>query len=438
MQAFYFFQRLNVKIFSTLLRIMQSELEDDASYETGRSEDIDGSEKITPVIRRIVIGLRHYSTWLLSSIAFLLAESGDSSVNDQIRKFWRVYATTLTLLAATFSVSALRSIDYLLEEDEDTIGFKPFHSERARRRYDDQVTGKKKPRFHDECVERYHPNIEILGRLRDFLTDGLELALDEVSGLVLHFCSLIILTQEVPVDLVSETTTFAYREEKTPSEIFASSEGHNVVLVPTSISHEDPQSVNQMSHYQPRISDSGSTLACMSTTMTKMVDNLVDSDLCTNDGTATRNPPHDGTVNKLTGTAATHEYDQAVPPSTPRPAYQVAPRLLPSILNSPFAPSPKEAVSIGRPTAARLISPLDLPQSLGREPDCQIIESSYDVGSIPDTSSLLQGTPLHQRYRRGRPIGEEIENTTFGFNGSPWSSSGAKNMQTPPNGQDFR
>ena len=182
MNAFFSFQRLNVKTFFTLLQVLQPELE------RFMNDDINGiegakfneSNRITAVARRIWPGLRHYSSWLLSNKHILIAGVGDASLNIQIKELWKIYANTLTLLAATFPVTALPSIDYLLEEDEDTLGYKPFNNNTTFRRF--RIPGKEtlKPKYHDKGIERHHPNVEMLGRVRDFLTDGLELAFDKV------------------------------------------------------------------------------------------------------------------------------------------------------------------------------------------------------------------------------------------------------------------
>ena len=139
-----------------------------------------GSEKVTAVARRILPSLRNYSSWIIANSALLVAQVGDTSLNVQIKELWKIYANSLTLLAATFPAQDLPSVDYLLDEDEDTIGFNPLDVERVKRRYTKE-DGSRKPRWHDPGVARYHPNKEMLARIRDLLTDGLELALDEVS-----------------------------------------------------------------------------------------------------------------------------------------------------------------------------------------------------------------------------------------------------------------
>ena len=108
-------------------------------------------------------------------------------LNVQVRELWKIYATTLTLLTSTFPVSELPVVEYLLDEDEDSMGFKPLDNESTKRRYYygiDMVV--QKPRYHDRGIQRHHPNVEMLGRVRDLLTDGMIQHSDDV-GL---FCSI--------------------------------------------------------------------------------------------------------------------------------------------------------------------------------------------------------------------------------------------------------
>jgi len=188
-QAFFFFQRLNVKTFFTFLQILQPELERFATEESTTGDangPSNGLEKVTAVASRILPALRHYSSWLVSNAALLIAEVGDTSLNVQIKELWKIYANTLTLLAATFPVSELPNIDYLLEEDVDTLGFKPFTNDRTWKRYfhdERQESRDRKSKWNDRGVGRHHPNVEMLGRIRDFLVDGLTLATDEVCYL---------------------------------------------------------------------------------------------------------------------------------------------------------------------------------------------------------------------------------------------------------------
>lgn len=65
----------------------------------------------------------------------------------------------------------IQSIDIPSEE---SLGFAPLDQDATSRRYlgsGDQL----KPRMHDLGVERSHPNMEMLYRIREFVIDGLDL-----------------------------------------------------------------------------------------------------------------------------------------------------------------------------------------------------------------------------------------------------------------------
>lgn len=107
----------------------------------------------------------------------------DTPLSVQITEFWKIYANALTLLASTFDVVRLPEVDYLLEEDEETLGFAPLVKSVTSRRYLD-INGQQKPRMHDVGVERSHPNIEMLYRIREFVIDGLDLVVGNVRTAV--------------------------------------------------------------------------------------------------------------------------------------------------------------------------------------------------------------------------------------------------------------
>lgn len=175
-----FFQRINVKTFFTLLQILLAEVERFA-VEDGQNDTKTGPDKVTVVARRVLPALRNYSSWLLTVSHLLVAykEEKDTPLAVQVTEFWKIYANTLTLLASTFDVVNLPEIDYLLEEDEETLCFEPLNKETTSRRYLD-MNGQRKPRMYNSGIERSHPNIEMLYRIREFVIDGLDLVVSNV------------------------------------------------------------------------------------------------------------------------------------------------------------------------------------------------------------------------------------------------------------------
>lgn len=185
MRSFFFLQRLNVRTFFALLQVLLPELERSVSDDTQDKGSALGSKsvKITAVTRRVLPALRQYSSWLLSNAEILLAaQVGDNVLSVQIRELWKIYATTLTLLTSTFIDFKPPHVEYLLDEDEDTVGFKPLDNERTKQRYYDEIDlVLRKPKYHDRGLQRHHPNMEMLGRIRDLLTDGMNHHSDEVG-----------------------------------------------------------------------------------------------------------------------------------------------------------------------------------------------------------------------------------------------------------------
>ncbi|KAJ5104521.1 hypothetical protein NUU61_001868 [Penicillium alfredii] len=267
-----FFQRINVKTFFTLLQILLVELERFAGEDSDIKDAINGPDKVTVVARRILPALRNYSSWLLTISDFLVAqrEERDSSLSIQIKEFWKIYAGTLTLLASTFDVVHLPEIDYLLEEDEESLGFAPLDQEATSRRYAG-AGNQPKPRMNDPGVERHHPNIEMLYRVREFVIDGLDL----------------VVRNKIPVVLVDDQDkkTFIYQEEGLPSQFFSSPHGHQHALSTASVEREDiPQATqdsNSAAEARSVFDGSQSASASMSANMHRIVEGverLVESD----------------------------------------------------------------------------------------------------------------------------------------------------------------
>lgn len=249
---------------------MQPELErssegDDVNQNGGRASQL--SDKITIVARRVLPGLRLYSTWFTRFWHVLNANIADTLTKVEVQELWKAYAATLTLLTSSFPADQLPqdpSDSYMLEEDIETIGFQPLVSpETTRLWYRDGVM---KPKCTD--VERSHPNVEMLMRVRDLLIDGLMLTQNS----------------DAPLDL--DGPRFIYREEGLPSELLASP--HNRTdgspLMPVEPAEfplfpsQAPVADDQKSHSVVAASETASTMAAKDTAMNQMVDDLVGPD----------------------------------------------------------------------------------------------------------------------------------------------------------------
>lgn len=165
------FLRLNVATFTTLHQVFQPELERAVGDKTEND-----AQTVSAVGRRMLPGLRLYSTWLRINHQTLTDQLADTSMSVLIKQLWQTYANTLSLLAATFPVERLPHLEYLLDEDDDTIGFMPF----------DPVNGEKKFNWDNNSTEQAHPNDEMLARIRFLLEDGGHLCQKEVFYSLLH------------------------------------------------------------------------------------------------------------------------------------------------------------------------------------------------------------------------------------------------------------
>ncbi|KAJ4346176.1 hypothetical protein N0V95_005640 [Ascochyta clinopodiicola] len=268
MRTYFYFLRLNVKTFFILLQVLQPELErlsetDDVTHQNGDSAR-QLSDKITAVARRILPGLRLYSTWFARYWQVLNANIADTLTTVDVQELWKAYAATLTLLTSSFPVDQLPQENYMLEEDTDTIGFQPLMSpDTMKVWYNGELL---KPKWTD--IERNHPNVEMLMRIKDLLIDGL------------------LLTQNANAPLDLAGTRFIYREEGLPSELLASPDARpdgSPVLSPRAVDiplfpSAAPIPDDQKSHSVAAASDSASTTVAKDTAMRSMVDDLVGAD----------------------------------------------------------------------------------------------------------------------------------------------------------------
>lgn len=174
-RAFKLFQRLNIRTFSTILELVRAE------YKDRYQDNADKVHTINPVTRRLLPGLRFYSFWLISRAALLSAHLGDSMMIPFLKEFWTVYLQTLTLIMSTTRFEELPRPEYLLEEDDEIIGFTPLQEGQLQQRFLNLDGTSRKPKCHGHGIKRHHPNIEMLCRFRDFVEDAIDLAHNEVE-----------------------------------------------------------------------------------------------------------------------------------------------------------------------------------------------------------------------------------------------------------------
>ncbi|KAF2816091.1 uncharacterized protein BDZ99DRAFT_514701 [Mytilinidion resinicola] len=272
-RSYFYFLRLNVKTFFTLLQLLQSELErltdrDDVTAPNGdRPPQL--SDKITVVARRVLPSLWLYSMWFTKFWRILNAHVADTLTKVEVQELWKAYAETLTLLMSVFPPEEVALLErvYLLDEDVHTIAFQPLAGDETKDNWYAKSTGRLKPRWSDPEVERHHPNEEMVIRVRDLLEAGLVLVEVEATPLELH------------------GRRFVYQEAGLPSELLASPNNRpdGSPLLPAEsmdmplFTPEIPLQVDQVSH-DIAPSESASTIITKDVAMNRMVDDLVGQD----------------------------------------------------------------------------------------------------------------------------------------------------------------
>ncbi|KAL8634036.1 hypothetical protein Q9189_000282 [Teloschistes chrysophthalmus] len=318
--VFSLFQRFNVRTFSLILRLLRVECDNQAAL-----HGMEKSGALPPIARRLLPCIRYYQSWLTSRAALLSIHLSDAVMGPLVQELWAVYAATLSSLVSITNFEDIPRLDYLLEDDEEVLGFRPLQDGQPEQRYIDMVSQKPKPKCQAKGVKRHHPNIEMLCRVRDFVEDALELVQSDEDVLRLE-----------PSQPSLRNTEYTQQEE---------------VPHPQNIHNRDAESTTD---------DAGSvapsTSLSLGTSMNQMVDDLVDQDLSNDPAPPSTHAAPAGPAAAAAWMNGANETSYGVGESTlttmdivnqMRQAPAAAPRpVLLSILNSPFAPQPDEKIAL--------------------------------------------------------------------------------------------
>jgi hypothetical protein len=363
-----------------LLQTLQPELEDpvtgdDLPNSKDETQSSRAPDKITVVTRRILPVLRQYSTWLVSETRILVA-THPASVSVYIKELWKMYADVATGLATLFAKTDIPMLDYLLEEDQTTVGFKPLRDPDLPLEANLYTDGRGllKARCTDPGVERSHPNVEMQARVRDILLCGVTLASRDDCPLVLEQGRFVFV--EEGLQHISPVTSH---------NVQGSTSSHTSPTHQTSSFTTPDLVVQQQDGGIPEGSVTASdSQQSMDTEMHRMVDNLLEPS--SGQFTASNETSygmHNNTVNEV-----------FAPINTNLPN-------LPPLWNSPFTPQPNELQphSPDRPTTARQLSPLQLttPQ--------QQFEAATALDEMTGYGSFNENT---RGRKSSRPQGTEI------------------------------
>ncbi|RDL35046.1 uncharacterized protein BP5553_06977 [Venustampulla echinocandica] len=348
-RSFYFCLAFNIRMLSMLLQVLKPELEDTAAAGSlPQHEPLPNQSQgnITAVTRRVLPALRQYSVWLVSQVDFIVANLKIGPLSMHSREMWKIYADVLTRLANLFPAESLPSINYLLEEDESTVGFKPLRDPQlphACNVYAANDSGSLKPSMTDTGIKRQSPDVEMLARVRDILLCGLVLQGDPKYPIVLRDRAFVYTDQALPASGIASPVSAKGPVSSLESPMKASS-----TIIDTTMAHE---SVKSSRPETPELRNS------IDTDMHRMVDNLVESYGSKLDGSdETSYGMHSLTANEVFAPVGS---------SGLRSPHQVTPKMLPSlpgIWNSAFTPQPNELqpTSPNRPGTRRQLSPFPL------------------------------------------------------------------------------
>ncbi|KAL8942095.1 MAG: hypothetical protein Q9216_001861 [Gyalolechia sp. 2 TL-2023] len=434
--AFKLFQRLNLRTFTTLLHLLQAEYKD-RSIE-GSTDNVD---VIGPIMRRLLPSLRYYQSWLLCRAALLSAHLGEPKMLSLIQIFWTTYAEVLRLMSLTTRFADLPRHEYLLEEDEEIIGFRPLQEGALQQKHLIPNSMSRKPKCNEQGVKRHHPNTEMLCRIRDFVEDAIELAHSEF----------------VPIDFAHDAGSFSLKAPFSGENQSTSTTAHETNIPQP----EDTVPLDAESTTDDAVSQGASLPLSHSATMNQMVDDLVGPNRVVEaDPFPSHRPPTSTLASALENGANETSYGvghstltaldfvNRVRSWSPKSPTQDAPNpTLPSIMNSPFAPRPEEEPVLTRSPAGKRKTPTHSPQLSQQHIPKYSLDSTVSSMSDPTLPSL---TPhLHRLHPSAKnqisrkPQHQSANMGNFDFDSSnvvvgssfPYDTRDRAIQPTPPNGQ---
>lgn len=189
-KACFFLIHHNVKLFRELLYHLYDKLEGQFR-ESVTSSSQDFMPKLPPVTETTIQCIRLYTLWLVKTWKLLqqLVESGSPDhaiVAVDIRQLWHIFADCLNAIFQQYPLldsKSVEDVEYLLEEERSTVGFRPFHDDKNANVWT-MKDGKPKAIFREQKSDALQEQ-EHLIRLRDIMTRGFIIAQEPVSLLFL-------------------------------------------------------------------------------------------------------------------------------------------------------------------------------------------------------------------------------------------------------------
>ena len=180
-QSYVYFLCLNIRTSLALLRVLEGEANKMKSSTDGEV-NLETYE-LSTTLEKALPEIRLYSSWLLKNDLIMANSTVYPVVNALQSRYWTQMASCLSLVAEVFPAQYLPELDYLLEEDADTIAFGPLDCEETREIW--YVDGKLKPEWFTIPEALRSKRQEMLSRVRQFLKVGIMLTFKEVSQVTL-------------------------------------------------------------------------------------------------------------------------------------------------------------------------------------------------------------------------------------------------------------
>ena len=144
--------------------------------------------KVSPSMHKFLPALVQYSSWLVTAAEVFSTVHGEApfyaAFSLDVDDLWLHYASVLTKLVGMFRSARLPAVEYLLDEDEETLGYMPFQDMALRYRY---VLHDKR-RLEPVLAERCLPAQEMLARIDRLVKEGKRIAEMRVSRPHLPCC----------------------------------------------------------------------------------------------------------------------------------------------------------------------------------------------------------------------------------------------------------
>ena len=184
-------RHINVRFSAILFETLANEIESAQGVIDGLEDPVSFAKRLLLRAAHLLRPIRIYSLWMLKNCEALAKDLGDIDT----QKAWTSFARLLTILANRVQVKNLPTVDYLLEYDQETMGFLPLICKKTERIW---KNGEAYKLANHEGISKLTPEMEVLVCVRDLLINGLELTSDE----------------RMPLHL--DRTTFTFRAKANP------------------------------------------------------------------------------------------------------------------------------------------------------------------------------------------------------------------------------